>query len=248
MTSLSSTETAAAAMRRAAAYTLLAHLFAYPDDEGVESIRVAALEAKEAAASIAILRLASVAEEPRREAMEPAYVRLNTFSTSPDAPMFETAYFGSDAQQQTQRMADIAGFYRAFGVESVSGVLRPDDLPVELEFMAYLCRKEAYAAEHMGAPRVGQARRAQRMFLQEHLGRWAPVLGQKLASSEDAGPFYRLCGETLAGWVQRECHECGAAPEPVSGQVSKDWQQPVSHGPEFAGEPSFVPLEELAVG
>jgi len=236
------------ALRRAAAYTLLAHVFAYPDDEAVEQLRDAALEAKAWAPNVAILRLASICEEPRREALEPAYVRINTFSTSPDLPSFETAYFSGDPQVQTQRMADIAGFYRAFGVDSAGVDLRPDDLPVELEFMAFLCRKEAYAAEHLGAPRVAQARRAQRLFLEEHLGRWAPVYGARLAATEDAGPFYRLCGETLAAWIERESRDAGARPELVSGDVSKDWQVPTTHGPEFAAEPSFVPLEELAVG
>jgi TorA maturation chaperone TorD len=249
VTALSSPETAFdLALRRSAAYTLLAHLFAYPDDEGVESIREAALEAKEAAPNVAVLRLACVAEEPRREALEPAFVRLNTFSTSPDLPSFESAYFGSDPQRQTQRMADIAGFYRAFGVESAGGDMRPDDLPVELEFMAFLCRKEAYATEHLGAPRLGQAKRAQRMFLEEHLGTWAGLYGARLAVREEAGPFYRLAGETLAAWIARECHDTGANPVSVSGEVSNDWQRPVSHGPEFATEPSFVPLEEVVVG
>lgn len=236
-----------AALERAVAYTLLAHCFAYPDAAGVAGLRDAATDAKALAADIAILRLANIADEPVREALEPAYVALNTFSSSPDAPMFESAYFGGEPQQQTQRMADIAGFYRAFGVEHAGGDLRTDDLAVELEFMAYLCRKEAYAAQHLGAPRVAQMRRAQRLFLQEHLGRWAPGVGRHLAGSEVAGFFYKLCGETLAGWVLRDCEAAGARPQPISGPRATDWQEPVSHGPEFANDPSFVPLEALAV-
>ena len=160
------------ATSRAAAYTLFAHAFAYPDAERITALREAANEVFEVGNSMALMRLAAIAREVRQENLESVYVTLTTFSSSPDCPAFESAYFGNEPLRQTQRMADIAGFYRAFGVDATAGGFRPDELPVELEFMAFLCLKEAYAAEHLGAPRTGQAKKAQRVFLEEHLGRF----------------------------------------------------------------------------
>ncbi|MBK6560849.1 ethylbenzene dehydrogenase-related protein [Candidatus Amarobacter glycogenicus] len=155
-------------------------------------------------------------EGSERDYLETVYISLTTFSSSPDAPAFESAYFGGDAQQQTQRMADIAGFYRAFGVDSTDGGSRPDELPVQLELRAYLCRKEAYAEEHLGAPRAGQTRKAQRLFLEEHLGRWGAAFGRRVASQAPAGHFYQLAGETLSYWVLQECSSAGVTPVEVS--------------------------------
>ena len=233
------------ALRRASVYELFAHAFAYPDEDRLAALRTVASEVLVSNRHTLILRFAMIAQEVSRSALESAFVSLTTFSSSPDCPAFETAYFGSDAQQQTQRMADIAGFYRAFGVDSPEGGYRPDDLPVELEFMAFLCRKEAYAAEHLGAPRTGQARRAQRLFLEDHLGRWAGRFGKAVALRVPVGHFYALAGETLASWLASECSLLGANPEVVQGDPTPNWPAPTSHGPEFAGDPSFVPIEDL---
>ena len=117
---------------RSAVYSLLAHAFAYPDGERVEAIRALAAEVTAAGLASPVTGLAMRAAGVTATELEPEYVGLCTLSSSPDCPTFETAYFSSDPIQQTTRMADIAGFYRAFGVDATSGGVRPDDLPVEL--------------------------------------------------------------------------------------------------------------------
>lgn len=235
------------AIDRSMVYGLFAHVFAYPDEERIEELRQAAEDVLQTSAAVPLMRLAALARESTRESLEPVYISVTTLSSSPDCPAFETAYFGNDAIQQTQRMADVAGFYRAFGVDATEGGFRPDELPVELEFMGYLCNKEAYAIEHLGAPRAGQARKAQRTFLTEHLGRWGGVFGRKLAKTAPQGHFYFVAGQTLSLWLEAECARLGANPEEVSGDASQVFAVPSSHGPEFAGNTSFVPMEELAV-
>lgn len=235
------------ALTRAAAYTLLAHAFAYPDAIGVAELHDAANEILELGSDLHLTRLAAIAREMDQSSLEPLFVSLMTVSSSPDFPSFETAYYGSDALQQTQRMADIAGFYRLFGVDATSGGFRPDDLPVELEFMAFLARKEAYAIEHLGAPRVNQGRKAQRLFLTEHLGTWVPVFARKAGAAAPPGHFYALAALTLGNWVQLECQRLGATPQEVPGEVAQPLPMPISHGPEFAGNASFVPMEELVL-
>lgn len=232
---------------RAAIYGLFAHAFAYPDSERIAAIHESADAVLALDAPMPLLRLAALARQAGRESLEPVYVSLTTFSSSPDCPAFETAYFGSEPLRQTQRMADIAGFYRAFGVDATAGGIRPDELPVELEFMAFLCTKEVYAIEHLGAPRTAQARKAQRVFLKEHLGRWGSVFARKISGQAPAGHFYALAGETLALWLEAECARMAVVPDLVSGEDLATWPSPVSHGPEFAGNANFVPMEELHV-
>lgn len=220
---------------RAAGYSLLAYALAYPDDSVVESLRDAGREAMTDVGQTPLSGLAWAALAVTRAELETAYVQLCTLSSSPDCPTFETAYFSADPQQQTQRMADISGFYRAFGVDSTDTGFRPDDIPVELEFMAFLCRKQAYAAQHLGAPRAGQTLRAQRMFLNEHLGCWAGGLGRRVAAGAPRGHFYQLAGLALAEWVADDCRALGATPEEVSGIPVLGPQPDNSHGPEFDG-------------
>ncbi|MBE0610281.1 MAG: molecular chaperone TorD family protein [Dehalococcoidia bacterium] len=232
---------------RVAGYSLLAHTFAYPDAERIAAIREAGAEFAAMGLQSPLSGLARLAMTATAEEMEAEYVRLCTLSSSPDCPTFETAYFSADATQQTTRMADIAGFYRAFGVDATSGGMRPDDLPVELEFMSFLCQKEAYATEHLGAPRMKQAARAQRMFLDEHLGCWGAAFGRRIAPRATPGHFYQVAGLALAEWIGDECTLLRVRPEEVTGDPSAVWGQPMSHGPEFAGPAVLVPLEDIEV-
>lgn len=219
------------AVRRAAGYSLLAHSFAYPDDEAFAGLREVSEAAQKLLAGSPLATLAVRAGEVTREVQEQEHVSVFTLSTSSDCPTFETAYFPGEPQNQTVRMADIAGFYRAFGVDATAGGFRPDELCVELEFMAYLCRKQVHATEHMGAPRVKQVLRAQRMFLDEHLGQWAAALGERIARRAVAGSFYQLAGMSLAEWIRDDCAFVGAA-APVSAiEPQIDWAKSSSHGP-----------------
>ncbi|MCC7088379.1 MAG: molecular chaperone TorD family protein [Chloroflexi bacterium] len=232
---------------RSAGYSLLAHAFAYPDADRVGAIRDAGAEFAAVGLQSPLNGLAHMALAATTDGLEREYVRLCSLSSSPDCPGFETAYFSADATQQTARMADLAGFYRAFGVDATSGGVRPDDLPVELEFMSFLCQKEAYAKDHLGAPRVKQSARAQRMFLEEHLGRWGAPFGRRIAARAVPGHFYHVAGLALAEWISGECALLRIRPDEVSGEPAVGWGQPISHGPEFAGPAKLVPLEDIEV-
>lgn len=234
------------ALARAIVYDVLAQSFAYPGDDRFTDLQNLARLVLTNGGWMPIVRLSALVRELNVEHLQDEYTGALSLNTSPDCPLFETAYFGADAQQQTLRMADVAGFYRAFGVDSSGSDSRPDDLAVELEFMSYLCRKEAYALEHSGRPRVSQVRKAQRMFFEEHLGKWGGVVGRRLAGVAPVGGFYAVAGTTLDAWVGLEQGVLKVSPEEVDGKPAQ-WLAPASHGPEFAGEASFVPMQELVV-
>lgn len=235
---------AEAPLVRAAGYALLARALAYPDAKAHAALREVAELARDLLAGTPLADLARLAAGAEREWLESSHVRLFTVSASPDCPTFETAFLSTDPGQQTARMADIAGFYRAFGVDPASPGFRHDDICVELEFMGYLCGKEAHAAEHLGAPRVRQTVKAQRTFLKEHLGRWGAPLGRRIAARALAEPFYFTAGEGLADWLLDECERLATGPIDYIDEPAMEWEAPGADTTDFDmadEDPVFAP-------
>ena len=107
-----------------------------------------------------------------RAALAEEYTRL---FIRPEVAPYETTHAGERGAMggKMQMLADIAGFYRAFGFEV--GIDRSDHLVPELEFVALLYVKEAYARlsqEDEGAEVCATTRDK---FLREHLLTWLPA-------------------------------------------------------------------------
>lgn len=135
-----------------------------------------------------------------------------THIESQDCPPYETAYDHRDVFRQTAVMADVSGFYLAHGVK-IGGVERerPDHIGAELEFMAFMARKEAYALDNLGPEEVSECERTQAHFLRDHLGRWAPSFGRRM--SEVAGhPAFVAVGKLLVAWVEADMAAWGVSP------------------------------------
>jgi TorA maturation chaperone TorD len=116
---------------------------------------------------------------------------------------------------RTFEMADVAGFYRAFGVAAVEGGERVDHIVTELEFMNLLAVKESIALQEEGAGEHSEiCRHASRVFLRDHLARWAPRLGESLAASE-GDPVYRSAGRLLGSFVAFDVRRIDADNAPL---------------------------------
>jgi TorA maturation chaperone TorD len=123
-------------------------------------------------------------------------------------PQYEVEYVPSKFTfQRSNMLADVAGFYRAFGLEiSNSHPDRPDHIVVQCEFIAHLLELERQASQSPGedaAPRVAICREAQRRFLQEHIVWWFPAFARLLAR-QDPGGFYEAIAQFLAALVAAE--------------------------------------------
>jgi TorA maturation chaperone TorD len=95
---------------------------------------------------------------------------------------YETEYGGDALFRQGQEMADLAGFYRAFGLRPGDGhTERLDHAGVEFEFLEILSLKEVYAIERGEAVMLEVTRDAVASFLSHHLGRFGCALGEALA-------------------------------------------------------------------
>lgn len=91
-------------------------------------------------------------------------------------PPYETEYIdGKLSFQRSAELADIAGFYRAFGMDAAAD--RPDHIAIELEFMAVLINLECRAET---ADQFEIARQAQMTFVREHLSWWVPTFARLL--------------------------------------------------------------------
>jgi DMSO reductase family type II enzyme chaperone len=91
-------------------------------------------------------------------------------------------------------MEELIRFYNYFGLGLAQGQL-PDHITVEMEFMHYLTYKEAEAQQIANGQESYQ--RAQKDFLDRHLGKWVPVLRQKLAKCQPL-PFF----DGLVAWTE----------------------------------------------
>lgn len=106
------------------------------------------------------------------------------------------------------RLADIAGFYRAFGLAVAPGGELPDHLAVELEFLQCLAVKEALAREREGyGEHAETCRSASCSFLREHLALWVPRFAEPL---ERSGGTYRAAARLLAAFVAFDAERLGA--------------------------------------
>lgn len=150
--------------------------------------------------------------------LEDAHVRCFGHAVSKDTPPYEAEYGQAHIFQKTQTLADIAGFYRAFGLEMAAGSHeRVDHISVELEFMHFLCLKETHAlANHHPEARIAVCREAQAKFLRDHLCRWALGFARRLRASA-GGTLYDGLSELLESFLAGKLRALGLQPAEVAG-------------------------------
>lgn len=123
--------------------------------------------------------------------LEEKYIKIFGHTISKECPPYEAQYGTEHMFMKTQEMADIAGFYKAFGLD-ISGKMRErvDHISLELEFMYYLCIKEAHSRKNHGEEKTEICVDAQKKFLKDHIGMWAPVFLSLLKKKAGKG-FYK---------------------------------------------------------
>lgn len=217
-----------AALARAVVYRMLSIGFQAPTCERLDQIgardgfRVvtAALELllpaheASAAARLALLTLPDV------EALSGRYWHLFGHTTRGPVCACETEYGPDNGFHQPQQLADISGYYLAFGLRPrAAGEARSDHIACECEFMDFLSRKQARLldredADPGGAETLEVTGKAERSFLRDHLGRFGRAFAARVAA-EDGDGYYGALGRLLLAFIDAECARVGVEAGPV---------------------------------
>ncbi|MBO1225498.1 MAG: molecular chaperone TorD family protein [Candidatus Scalindua sediminis] len=122
-----------------------------------------------------------------------------------DCPPYEMYFSGSHIWQQTQDLADISGFYKAYGIEVSKDETssRWDHIAVELEFLHFLTYKLAYAIENHGDKEQESCLTGKKKFLNAHIGRWIQAFSSAVWKKSPE-KFYRQAAKLANSFVHIE--------------------------------------------
>ena len=152
---------------------------------------------------------ALVAVGPATGDLAAAHRRLFGHTARGEAPPYETEYGAAAPVQQPYELADVTGFLRAFGLGvDPARHERVDHVSCECEFLAFLALKEIWAHDRGENATLVETRRATKLFLRDHLARFAPAFGRRLADMDPAG-FYGNLGRLLRCLVRGDCARLG---------------------------------------
>ena len=166
-------------------------------------------------------RLASLTL-PEVEALSASYWRLFGHTTRGLICACETEYGPDNGFHQPQQLADISGYYLAFGLRPmIAGETRSDHIACECEFMDFLSRKQAHLLDRLDANADGDLAEtlevtdmAARSFLRDHLGRFGRAFAARVAA-EDGDGYFGVLGRVLLQFVDAECGRVGVEAGPV---------------------------------
>jgi TorA maturation chaperone TorD len=215
----------AGALARAAVYRLLGLALAYPTPARMAEIpRVAGAAASVAPSPELASRLLAVGTLARAaDAPLLAAEHVFLFDRQAPCPPYEGAW--GDVPRLAGKpalLADVAGFYAAFGLlPSTTQADLEDHVVAELEFMSALATKEAWALAEDNAEWLEVTRAAEVRFLTDHLGRWAQAFTETLRSASPV-PYYAQVADLLSTWIAGEADTLGASPERVEGPLGHD--------------------------
>jgi TorA maturation chaperone TorD len=180
----------------------------------------------------ATLRLANRTTGGSLDSLTAIYERLFGHTVRGSIPAYETEYGRDTPFQKPQELSDIAAFLRAFGLAVNPGKHeRIDHISCELEFLAFLARKEAHAIEIGDAGMRSETHKAARSFLKDHLGRFGPAFARR-AISADPGGFYGDLAALCLAFVTSECARLAVplGPETLRLRAPIDDQIPMACG------------------
>lgn len=207
------------AQARAAAYGLIALGFQYPDEEIISTLidpqrwetwpEVLTVTDEQTGKSLQFLRytitaLADRSDDAHRD-LQQRYDELFGHAVRGKCPAYEMEYGRHEIIRQASDLADLAGFYRAFGLEIANGANgRPDHITAECDFMSALCSKEAHAYTQSDKENADICRDAERVFLRDHLARWLPAFAHHVEEA-DADGLFTAFARFADAFIEAEC-------------------------------------------
>ncbi len=129
--------------------------------------------------------------------------------------LYETEHGRMRGLSKGRDLADLAGFYTAFGLALDDTDLHEmlDHIAVELEFYGVLLLKQAILGQEGDSEGAAIVLDARRKFLTEHLGGFVGAIAQASAVRDDLA--YRPALAWCAALVADECAALGVTPAPL---------------------------------
>lgn len=184
-------------------YIFLGRCFSYPKKEFYEAIKDV-----EAGEELALLVEGLPFEMNFKGIPSPSLsndefesLYVNTFDIGMERPLYESAYTAyRDDMCSRDIYEDILRFYEHFDIK-LNDVEKdyPDHISAELEFMAFLAKKEVEASERGNDP--DPYRFAQKDFLERHLNKWVHKLNEKIQKKVKE-PFYKVASAFLTEFIK----------------------------------------------
>jgi len=251
------------ALARSVIYGAMALAFHFPDPPTVR--RLASPAAEQAIVDAAFLldgpagRLRRAAERFVRRigtgwADDGAerFARLFGHTARGPVCVYETEYGSETLYGQPQTVADIAGYYLAFGLQPAGFAReRADHVGCECAFMGFLSLKEARSIEAINSPEESAAahmretleetRRVSRLFLRDHLARFGAAFARYTIDADSDG-FHGSAAAVLLGLLEIECARLGMplGPPVLELRPAADDHVPMTCG---GGEPELIQIQ-----
>lgn len=174
------------------------------DNAGALAEAASLLDSEQESRLVSAVAAVFQAGKGERALLPSVYRALFGHTARGNIPPYETEYGNEALFQQPQELSDLMGFYHAFGLTLKHGEHeRPDHISCECEFLSFLALKEAYAIEHNEPEMLAEARKAQKLFLRDHLGRFVPTFATR-AGERDRNGFYGNLAQLLLAFVTVE--------------------------------------------
>jgi len=179
-------------------YKILSLGFAYPDEENWNMIEKMLTRNEDLFEGDLSSRVESfngyfIENKDRIDDIKSEYLAI--FDVGRAIAPYETEYMREKVSRKAFELADIAGFYSAFGFsvnDDNKNKEALDHMAVELEFMALLEWKEQYAKEKGQVENAEIVRDAKIKFLKEHLAKWGFLYCRQIYGLVDAVFYIRL--------------------------------------------------------
>ncbi len=203
-------------LARARLARFVAELFSVDDIESYERLGNEAFR-DELSVAVDLLSIDAAIVEPlfvARPAFDEILAdrnRLLGHTVRSACPPYELEYCQSEVFQQSQRLADIAGFYAAFGFETAGPLSeRPDHVVTQWEFLFVLALREAEALDAGRTEDAAGCHCAQRDFFKDHAATWMPAFFERIRRAEPSA--YVLAAINLAERLLRDWCEALSVP------------------------------------
>ena len=154
----------------------------------------------------------SMVSELNRETIQNENVSIFGHTLSKETAPYALEHLKStDVFFRTQKLADLNGFYKAFGME-VESIERADHIATQTEFLSYLILKELVAIKKNLEEEIEICQKAFIDFHQEHFFDWAKMFSENLIEKVE-GEFYPAAGKFLWGLICKEKSNLHSAKE-----------------------------------